>query len=219
MAHSEGRYRLDAPSAGSYVLIAAAEGHQPQASTVVVGEEPLSHDVLLSANSGLAGTVVTAGDGVPVQGATVAVTDVRGEALAAETTDESGAFAFGELPQGDVTVVVNAPGFRPAALPVRVFGPRLARLDVALWPGAVLRGTVRTGADRRALTDAMVTLVDKAGNVIGTATTGPDGGYAFTDLDAGDYSVIASGYPPVAAPVSVDGPVLEFDVELAHAER
>lgn len=219
VAHSEGRYRLDAPSAGSYVLIAAAEGHQPQASTVVVGEESLSHDVLLSANSGLVGTVVTAGDGVPVQGATVAVTDVRGEALAAETTDATGAFAFGELPQGEVTVVVNAPGFRPAALPVRVFGPRLARLDVALWPGAVLRGTVRTGSDRRALTDARVTLVDKAGNVIGTATTGPDGGYAFTDLDAGDYSVIASGYPPVAAPVSVDGPGLEFDVELAHSER
>ncbi|MGW7210786.1 MFS transporter, partial [Streptomyces sp. NPDC054837] len=108
VAHSGGRYRLDAPSAGSYVLIAAAEGRQPQASTVVVGEEPLSHDVVLSANSGLVGTVVIAGDGSPLPGATVAVTDVRGEALAAETTDGSGAFAFGELPEGDVTVVVNA---------------------------------------------------------------------------------------------------------------
>lgn len=218
VAHPGGRYRLDAPSAGSYVLIAAAQGHQPQASTVVLGEEPLSHDVLLSANNGLAGTVVTAGDGAPVQGATVAVTDARGEALAAETTDASGAFAFGELPQSDVTVIVNAAGFRPAALPVRVFGPRLARLDVALWPGAVLRGTVRAGADRRPLTDARVTLVDKAGNVIGTATTGSDGGYAFADLDAGDYSVIAGGYPPVAAPISVDGPGRELDVELAHPE-
>lgn len=218
VAPSGGRYRLDVPSAGSYVLIAAAEGRQPQASTVVVGEEPLSHDIVLSANSGLAGTVVIAGDGSPLPGATVAVTDVRGEALAAETTDGSGAFAFGELPEGDVTVVVNAAGFRPAALPVRVFGPRLARLDVALWPGAVLRGTVRVGADRRPLTQARVTLVDKAGNVIGTATTGPDGGYAFTDLDEGEYSVIASGYPPVAAPVAVDGPGREFDVELAHPD-
>ncbi|WUR86759.1 DHA2 family efflux MFS transporter permease subunit [Streptomyces phaeochromogenes] len=218
VARPGGRYRLDAPSAGSYVLIAAAQGHQPQASTVVVGEEPLSHDVLLSANSGLAGTVVTAGDGAPVQGATVAVTDARGEALAAETTDAAGAFAFGELPQGDVTVIVNAAGFRPAALPVRVFGPRLARLDVALWPGAVLRGTVLAGADRRPLTDARVTLVDKAGNVIGTATTGADGGYAFADLDAGDYSVIAGGYPPVAAPIVVDGPGRELDLELAHPE-
>ncbi|MGI3225118.1 MSCRAMM family protein [Streptomyces sp. GTA36] len=218
VAHPGGGYRLDAPSAGSYVLIASAQGHQPQASSVVVGEEPLSHDVLLPASSGLAGTVVTAGDGAPVQGATVAVTDARGEALAAEATDAAGAFAFGELPQGEVTVIVNAAGFRPAALPVRVFGPRLARLDVALWPGAVLRGTVLAGADRRPLTDARVTLVDKAGNVIGTATTGADGGYAFADLDAGDYSVIAGGYPPVAAPIVVDGPGRELDLELAHPE-
>ena len=201
-----------------YVLIAAAEGHQPQASTVVVGEEPLSHDILLAATSGLAGTVFGAGDGLPVPGATVAVTDVRGETLAARTTDVSGEFTFDELPQGEVTVVVNAAGFRPAAHPVRVSGPRLARLDVELWPGAVVRGTVRAGVDRLPLGDARVTLVDKAGNVIGTATTGPDGVYAFTDLDAGDYSVIAAGYPPVAAPVAVDGAGVEFDVELAHAE-
>ncbi|MFD4603056.1 DHA2 family efflux MFS transporter permease subunit [Streptomyces sp. NPDC058464] len=218
VAHFEGRYVLDVPGAGSYVLIAAAEGHQPQAATVVVGDEPLSHDVMLSANRGLVGTVITAGDGAPVPGATVAVTDVLGEALAADTTDESGAFAFGELPEGDLTVVVNAQGFRPAALPVRVFGPRLAHLDVALWPGAVLRGTVRAGSDRRPLDDARVTLVDQAGNVISTATTGPDGDYAFTDLDAGDYSVIATGYPPVAAQVTLDGPHLEFDVELVHPE-
>ncbi|MFC9502788.1 DHA2 family efflux MFS transporter permease subunit [Streptomyces sp. NPDC057002] len=216
VAHFEGRYRMEAPSAGSYVLIAAAEGHQPQASTVVVGDEPLAHDVMLSANRGLVGTVITAGEGTPVEGATVAVTDVRGEALAAETTDSLGAFAFGELPEGDLTVVVNAAGFRPAALPVRVFGPQLARLDVALWRAAVLRGAVRAGDDRRPLDDARVTLVDKAGNVIGTATTGPDGEYAFTDLDAGDYSVIASGYPPVAVPVAVDGPAIEFDLELTH---
>ncbi|MGW2330274.1 MFS transporter [Streptomyces sp. NPDC001700] len=218
VARSGGRYRLDAPGAGSYVLIAAAEGHQPQASTVVVGEEPLSYDALLSVISGLVGTVVTAGDEAPVEGATVAVMDVRGEALAAETTDAAGEFAFGELPEGDVTVVVNAAGHRPAALPVRVSGARLARLNVALRTGATLRGTVRAGADREPLGDARVTLVDTAGNVIGTATTGPDGVYAFTDLDAGEYSLIASGYPPVAAPLAVDGPGVTYDVELAHAE-
>ena len=218
VARSGGRYRLDAPGAGSYVLIAAAEGHQPQASTVVVGDEPLSHDALLSVISGLVGTVVTAGDERPVEGATVAVMDVRGEALAAETTDAAGEFTFGELPEGDVTVVVNATGHRPAALPVRVSGARLARLNVSLRPGAVLRGTVRAGAEQQPLDDARVTLVDTAGNVIGTATTGPDGVYAFTDLDVGEYSLIASGYPPVAAPLTVDGPGCEYDVELAHPE-
>ncbi|WP_432182417.1 MFS transporter [Streptomyces sp. NBC_00063] len=216
VTHAGGRYQLAAPGVGSYVLIAAAEGHQPQASTVVVGAEPLAHDVLLSAIGGLAGTVTAAADGQPVQGATVAVTDVRGETLAADLTDVSGGFAFGELPNGDVTVVVNAIGFRPVALPAQVSGPRRTRLDVSLAPGAVLQGVVRAGADRRPLSDARVTLVDEAGNVIGTSSTGPDGAYAFTDLDAGDYSVIASGYPPVTNPIVVEGPGLECDTELAH---
>lgn len=56
-AQADGGYALDAPGAGSYVLIASADGFQPQASTVVVGDEPLAYDVLLSGTSGLAGTV------------------------------------------------------------------------------------------------------------------------------------------------------------------
>ncbi|WP_086718134.1 MFS transporter, partial [Streptomyces angustmyceticus] len=39
VAQANGSYLLDAPGAGSYVLIAAADGHQPQASTVVVGDQ------------------------------------------------------------------------------------------------------------------------------------------------------------------------------------
>lgn len=38
------------------------------------------------------------------------------------------------------------------------------------------------------LNDARVTLIDTAGNVVTTATTGEDGGYAFTDLDGGEYT-------------------------------
>jgi len=218
VAHSEGSFSLAAPGAGPYVLIAAAEGHQPQASNVVLGEEPLSHDVVLSVISGLAGTVVGSGGGLPVEGAMVVVTDARGDVLATGATDESGGFAFGELPEGEATVAVNATGFRPVALPVRVFGPRLTRLEVELRPGASVRGTVRAGGDRP-LADARVTLVDKAGNVVGAVTTGPDGAFVFTDLDAGDYSLIAGGYPPVAAPVALNGPGLDqFDLELAHSE-
>jgi len=57
VAHPDGAYAVDAPGAGSYVLIASAEGYQPQASTVVVGGEPVSYDILLSATSGVVGTV------------------------------------------------------------------------------------------------------------------------------------------------------------------
>ncbi|WP_431043127.1 MFS transporter [Streptomyces sp. P1-3] len=217
VAHADGSYALDAPGPGSYVLIAAADGHQPQASTVVVGEEPLAYDVALAGPSGLAGTVRADADGQPVAAAMVVVTDVRGEVLAAGATGERGEFAFDELVAGSFTVAVNAPGFRPAALPVEVAGQGVTRVGIALRPGARVRGTVRAGAERRPLADARVTLVDAAGNVVAATTTGEDGAYAFTDLDAGGYTVIASGYPPVADALAVTGDGVDgHDVELAH---
>ncbi|MGI5133341.1 MULTISPECIES: MFS transporter [unclassified Streptomyces] len=213
----DGRYALTAPAGGSYVLITAADGRQPQAATVVLGDAPLSHDVILSATSGLTGVVCDAADGRPVTDAMVVVTDVRGEVLATATTGESGTFTFNELASGTLTVAVNAAAYRPAALPIEVGDQGITRLDVDLSRGAVLRGTVRAGAGRRPLPDARVTLVDAAGNVAGTAITGDDGSYAFTDLDSGDYTLTASGYPPVATSLSLNGPGPSgCDVELGH---
>ncbi|MGW1375674.1 MFS transporter [Streptomyces sp. NPDC002446] len=217
VAQANGSYVLNAPGAGSYVLIAAADGHQPQASTVVVGDQPYAYDILLSGTSGLAGQVRSAATGEPVDGAMVVVTDVRGEVLATGKTGAEGYFAFDELAPGTFTVAVNAPDHRPAALPVEVGGQGTTHVEVELLSGARVQGVVRAGADRRPLPDARVTLVDAAGNVVATSTTGEDGAYAFTDLDAGDYTVIASGYPPVATGLSVDVRGVDgYDVELAH---
>lgn len=217
VARSDGGYTLDAPGSGSYVLIASADGFQPQASTVVVGEEPLAFDILLSGTSGLAGTVKAAESGAPVDGAMVVVTDVRGDVLATGASGPAGEFAFGELIPGSVTVAVNAAGFRPLALPVEIGGQGVTRVEAALRSGALVRGVVRAGSAPSPLTDARVTLIDAAGNVVATATTGEDGAYAFTDLDAGEYAVIATGYPPVAGSLTVSGPGVDgHDIELAH---
>ncbi|MEU8457705.1 MFS transporter [Streptomyces griseoaurantiacus] len=215
VAGADGAYAVDAPGAGSYVLIAAADGFQPQASTVVVGEEPVAYDILLSGTSGLSGVVRAAGGTLPVKDAMVIVTDVRGDLLATGSTGEQGDFAFTELVPGAVTVAVNAAGFRPRALPVEVGGTGVTRIEVELEAGAQLRGVVR--APHGPLADARVTLVDAAGNVVGTATTGTDGAYAFADLDGGEYTVIATGYPPVATSLTVAGPGVDgHDIELAH---
>ncbi|MFD3886929.1 MFS transporter [Streptomyces microflavus] len=217
VARADGGYTLDAPGSGSYVLIASADGFQPQASTVVVGEDPLAFDILLSGTSGLAGNVRAAEAGTPVEGAMVIVTDVRGDVLATGVSGQTGEFAFGELVPGSVTVAVNAAGFRPLALPVEVGGQGVTRVEAALRSGALVRGVVRAGSARAPLADARVTLIDAAGNVVATATTGEDGAYAFADLDAGEYSVIATGYPPVAGSLTVSGPGVDgHDIELAH---
>ncbi|WP_330452917.1 MULTISPECIES: MFS transporter [unclassified Streptomyces] len=216
-AQADGGYALDAPGAGSYVLIASADGFQPQASTVVVGDEPLAYDILLSGTSGLAGTVRAAETGTPVADAMVIVTDVRGDVLATGKSAETGDFTFGELVPGAVTVAVNAAGFRPLALPVEVGGQGVTRVEVGLRAGALVQGVVRAGASRRPLPDARVTLVDAAGNVVANSTTGEDGAYAFADLDAGEYTVIATGYPPVAGALTVAGHGVDgHDIELVH---
>ncbi|MFF5307426.1 MFS transporter [Streptomyces sp. NPDC013161] len=216
VTQADGSYALAAPSVGSYVLIASADGFQPQASTVVVnGAEPVSYDVLLSGTSGLNGLVRAAETGLPVKDAMVIVTDVRGDLLSTGVTGEQGEFAFAELVPGAVTVAVNAAGYRPRALPVEVGGTGVTRVEIDLDSGAQVQGVVR--APHGPLADARVTLVDAAGNVVGTATTGSDGAYAFTDLSGGEYTVIATGYPPVATALTVNGRGADgHDIELAH---
>ncbi|MEV5906468.1 MFS transporter [Streptomyces sp. NBC_00015] len=215
VAQADGSYGLDAPGTGSYVLIASADGFQPQASTIVVNGEPVAYDILLSGTSGLSGVVRAAESGEPVKDAMVIVTDVRGDLLATAATGEQGEFSFAELVPGAVTVAVNAVGFRPRALPVEVGATGVTRAEVVLEAGAQLQGVVR--APYGPLADARVTLVDAAGNVVGTATTGADGAYAFADLDGGDYTVIATGYPPVATALTVAGAGVDgHDIELAH---
>ncbi|MFC8127475.1 MFS transporter [Streptomyces sp. NPDC057302] len=215
VARPDGGYELTAPGAGTYVLIAAATGHEPQAATVSIGEEPLAYDILLSGPQGLNGCV-TGADGLPVAAAVVIVTDVRGEVLATGQSGQDGEFTFEELPAGEFTVAVQAEGHRPTAVPATVGDGGPGRVEIALIAGARLQGSVHS-PDLRLLPDARVTLVDAAGNVAATATTGADGAYAFTDLDAGEYSVIASGYPPVATPLRVTGPGSDaLDIELSH---
>ncbi|KUL50057.1 MFS transporter [Streptomyces sp. NRRL S-1521] len=215
VAQGDGSYAVDAPGAGSYVLIASADGFQPQASTVVVGEEALAYDILLSGTSGLTGLVRDADSKLPVSGAMVIVTDVRGDVLATGLSGEQGEFTFAELVPGTVTIAVNAAGHRPMALPVEIGGAGVTRVEVELNSGAQVLGTVRAGG--AALNDARVTLVDAAGNVVATATTGADGAYGFTDLDSGEYTVIATGYPPVATGLTVTGSGVDgHDIELAH---
>ncbi|WP_434091091.1 MFS transporter [Streptomyces flaveus] len=78
VAGPDGSYQVDVPGVGSYVLIASADGYQPQASTVVAGGEPVSYDILLSGTSSLLGTARSADTKEPVVGALVVAADVRG---------------------------------------------------------------------------------------------------------------------------------------------
>nr|WP_261989322.1 carboxypeptidase-like regulatory domain-containing protein [Streptomyces sp. uw30] len=225
----DGRYALVAPGAGAYVMIAAAGGHQPQAVTVTVGELPVEVDIVLGGAGRLAGTVITP-DGTTVD-ATVTLTNVRGEVVATTRSGREGGYVITELVAGEYTLAASAPAFSPAAVPVTVKAARETRQDIELAGGALLRGTVRAGGERSAMgvppaegwgrpvEDARVTLLDAAGNVVDTLTTGPDGTFRFVDLSTGEYTVIAAGYPPVATVLQIaGGGRTERDLQLGHED-
>ncbi|GAA4604641.1 MFS transporter [Actinoallomurus liliacearum] len=218
-ARPDGRYEVGTPGSGTYVLIAAAGDHDPQAATLVTGDQPLDYDLVLAGNGGLTGTVHDT-NGSPIGGAMVVVTDVRGEVVASGVTDAAGGYSFNQVVAGTYTVAVSADGHRPAAVLTEVGGDggtKVTRQDVELQPGVRIAGTVQARG-RGPLEDARVTLLDAAGNVVAVTTTGPDGRYSFADLTGGQYTVTATGYAPAASSVSLNGhDVDEHDVWLGHA--
>ncbi|MBO0853925.1 MAG: MFS transporter [Nocardia sp.] len=217
LAHEDGRYAVDVPEAGSYVLIASADGFQPQATPILVGAQGLHHDVSLTGMSGLAGRVRAEDDGTPVADALVIVTDARGEVLAAGASAPDGAFHLSELVPGPVTVAVNATDFQPLAMPAEVLGQGVTHLDVALSRGSRLHGVIRNAAG--ALRDARVTLVDATGAVLASTITDESGSYDFDNLPTGDYTVVASGYPVTTSTVSLRGKNTdEHVIELSHSQ-
>lgn len=212
----EGGYRIDVAHGGTYVLIASAGHFQPTASMVVVADQPVRHDVRMYGAGALTG-LVHAQD-KPVMGATVVVTDVRGEVVATCATGSDGRYRFSNLVGGSYALTVTAEGCRPVATSIEIVDGEQAVVDVPLESGGKLGGAVRSAATGRPVADARVTLLDEEGSVVAVTTTGEDGTYTFTDLPDGQYTVIATGYPPVASSLRLDGEHAEHDVELGHRE-
>jgi EmrB/QacA subfamily drug resistance transporter len=212
----DGWYQVAAPTAGAYTLIAMAPSHQPQASAVHAGDQPVDLDVLLAGASRLAGTVRAAGTGAPLPGATVSLADARGEVVAARSTDEEGQYLVADLAPGRYTLALSAPGCQPTAMPVTVADGDATTQDAALRAGARVHGRARTAAGTP-VPDARVMLLDGDGNVAGRAATGVDGSYSFENLPEGDYTVVASGYPAAASRLQItSGEPHSHDVQLSH---
>jgi len=215
---ADGTYQVRVPRQGVYTLIAMAAGHQPQATVVHAGGGPVEHDVLLAGAAQVAGTVRAAGTGGSIPGATVVLADSRGEVVAAVSTDEAGRYLFGELPAGSYTIAVSVPSYQPSALPVTVLDGTQVTVDAELRGRARIEGAARSTRGT-AVPDARVVLLDPDGNVSAVTTTGPDGRYAFSNLTEGDYTLMASGYPPATSTLRVaSGQPHTHDLNLGYPE-
>ncbi len=209
-----GHYSIEPPAPGSYVLIVSANGHQPAAVNVTADGRTQRLDLTLQGSGELSGVVRTAGAGHPVAGATVTLTDLRGEVVGAAVTTDGGDYICHGVVSGTYTLVAVAEHMRPAATALTVPDSGLLRHDIELSPLAMLTGTVL--ADGGVVPDAQVTVLDRSGNAVGTARTDGNGRYELTDLAEGEYTVVARGYPPVTSGITVGGGELEHDVRLGY---
>jgi hypothetical protein len=215
---TDGWYGIAVPGRGIYTLVVVAEGQEPQASALHIGSGPVEREVTLAAAGAVAGTVRLAGTHDALAGATVTLLGAHGEVVAARATDGKGGYLFEQVPPGRYILTLSVPSCEPAALPLVVTaGTRVTR-DAHLAPHARLEGMARTAAGTAAA-DARVMLLDAGGSTLAVATTGPDGRYSFGNLPAGQYTVVASGYPPVASTVTIEpGRPHHHEVRLAHPD-
>ncbi|EHR53738.1 drug resistance transporter, EmrB/QacA subfamily [Saccharomonospora marina XMU15] len=213
----DGGYTITAPDSGSYVLIVAASGHQPQASSLVVGEAATRLDLTLIGSGEVSGMVRAAGEGTALPNVTVTLADARGEVTGACVTGSDGGYVFHGVGAGPHTLVASGPRLRPTAVMLTVPDSGELRHDIELERAAQLKGTARTD-DGRVVPDARITVLDLDGNVAAVARTDESGRYLVADLPEGDYTVVASGYPPATSKVTVSGEQEEHDVRLGYEQ-
>jgi EmrB/QacA subfamily drug resistance transporter len=209
---ADGTYRAALPATGSFLLICAAEHHQPAASLLTVTAGQLRRDLALIGAGRIEG-VVTDQNGRPLAAA-VTLIDVRGEVVATATTAPDGTFALTALYPAEYTVTAAAEETRPAAQTVSLDATGIARADLVLTANGMLTGHVRVAGSDLPVPDASVLAVDQFGTVVGATVTGPDGSYEFPNLQSGGYTVTASGYAPVATRVEVTGRRTDHDILL-----
>ncbi|WP_435874265.1 MFS transporter [Nocardia fluminea] len=210
----DGGYEISTPDAGNYVLIASAIGHQPTAINVSAGQRRQRLDLTLVGSGELSG-VVRAAHGAPLPGATVTVTDLRGEVVRAAVTGGDGTYRCHGVMSGVYTLVAAAQRMRPSAITLTVPDSGVLRHDIELTTMAVLAGSALADGDR-AVPDVLVTVLDTAGAVTATARTDDTGRFVVADLLEGEYTVVARGYPPVTGQITVSGSEVAYDVRLGH---
>ena len=201
-----GEYRIGVPTGGTYLVVAASGAFQPHAAMVAVADRAVRHDVTLAGAGGLRGVVrVTDAQGAtrPVSGVAVTLIDVQGNVSAATVSNELGRYLLAGVPDGQYTLTAAGTGYQPVATSVVLPGGNEVVQDVELPRRARLLGTVVAGSTGRGVPEALATLIDPSGNVVGSTVTDADGTFAFDDLAEGTYTITASGYAPIASVVQV----------------
>ena len=198
----DGSYRVALRSGGTYLVVAAAPPYQPHATLVPVADQPVRYDVALRGTGGVHGVVHTSGGRV-VAGAAVTLIDLRGDVAALATTDAQGRYALTGVPDGAYTLTAIGPAGQAVAGTVSVRPGAPVEHDLRLPQWSRLIGTVTAANTGWPVVEAVVTLVDASGTVVGSTMTGPDGVFVFDDLPEGTYTLSTGGHAGVGQVIYV----------------
>ncbi|MBW0103166.1 collagen binding domain-containing protein [Pseudonocardia sp. KRD291] len=214
---ADGGYRIPISTGGTYLVVAGSGALAPHAAMVAVADRPVRHDVALAGSSGVRGTVADT-SGVPLARAAVTLIDARGDVVATAAPDADGRYLLDGVPPGRYTLTVSAEGYQPVAGSIELDG--VADRDIVMPGRSGLTGTASAAIGGSRVAGALATLVDADGRTVASAVTGPDGGFAFGDLPAGNYTLTAAGYAPVVTVVQVGaGATTTVDVEFPEPGR
>uniref|UniRef100_UPI003D7E23F4 MFS transporter n=1 Tax=Kineococcus sp. SYSU DK007 TaxID=3383128 RepID=UPI003D7E23F4 len=163
--------------------------------------------------------------GRPLTDAVITLADQTGQQVARTRTDEEGRYELRAATGGTYLLIVAAAHLSPSATLVPVADRPVTR-DVVLSGRSVITGRVlahdpASGQDR-GVGAALVTLTDVTGQVVGSARSGADGGYAFESLTGGAYVLTAQAETrrPLARAVDVpDAGALACDLLLSGGGR
>ncbi|MCF7549875.1 MFS transporter [Pseudonocardia sp. WMMC193] len=195
---ADGGFEFHLPTGGTYLLVVASGALRPSATMVAVADAPVRHDVVLGGGVEVTGTVRPA---VPT---TLTAIDARGDVVGVARTDAGGRYRMDGLAAGTVTLTAAGEGHPPVATTVTLTDGTPLVHDVTVPDRATLRGTVTADGTGRGVPEAVATLVDPDGHVVGSTTTDADGRFGFDDLPAGRYTLTAAGYAPDVQVVRVE---------------
>ncbi|MBN1309270.1 MAG: carboxypeptidase regulatory-like domain-containing protein [Chitinispirillaceae bacterium] len=128
--------------------------------------------------------------------------------IAADTTDEEGAFSFDDVESGRYSIRASKDGYTTKTIDDTVETDE-TELEVTILLDPIVtttvEGTVTDSAEDTPLADAVVSLRSE-GRTVATDTSDSEGKYSFEEVTTGDYTVRVSlsGYTPVSVEVTVE---------------
>lgn len=202
---STGRYLItDLPTPGSYAVTIAAPGFVSQTQAVELGATDTGNDLIgvdaaLAANTGVVVGVVRDDAGVELGSVRVSLTN--GEAVftgySSDTTDEVGRFRIDRIPPGTYTATFSRTGSATSALLVTIASGLVTEQDAVLAPQASISGQILDdGVARPGSVVRLFKIEEFDTTVLAEVTTGVNGRYTFTGLEAPQDYVVAVALSP-----------------------